>query len=93
MIRIRVQNVGLHVGKPKICRCLQGATSLDENSKSMGKSISLGNIYFSISVMKLTMNIVMLGTTLLLVEHSRLEVLPSKLIDATTMTKTKVIML
>ena len=40
------------------------------------------------------MNIVMLDTTLLLVEHFLLEVLPFKLIGATTMMmKTKVIML
>ena len=48
MIRIRVQNVGLHVGKQKICQCLQGATSLDGSSKSMnllGCKISI--LYFS----------------------------------------------
>ena len=41
MIPTLVQNVGLRVGKQKICQCQQGATNSDGNSKSK-KTLYLG---------------------------------------------------
>ena len=104
MIPTLVQNVGLRVGKRKICQCPQGATNSGGNSKSK-KNLKLGsprrkisavlNLFiFFVSVIKSMMNIVMLDTILLLEEHFRSEVLPSKLTDTTMMMRrTKVIML